>query len=109
MENVHIRFEYGEVLIGKKELLSFQLNLLEFLKNFKNYKNLRKRELILKSKLKKELASLRTETSMLQAHFPKEETEEIKIKSREKYKEKKYKESIETQLQEIKEKLAALG
>ncbi len=114
MENIHIKLEYGEALYAKKELLSMQLNLLEFQKKFKDYKNSRKRELILKGKLRKELSSLKQEIDNMEEALPKEEGEGLKLlkrRTRKKYKrtEKKGQRGIERELQEIKEKLAALG
>jgi len=109
MGNIHIRLEYEEALEGKKEFLSSQLNLLEILKKLKNYKGQRKKELILKGKFKKELAALKTEINQIQEFFPKEEGKELEKGAIKEYKEKKHKENIESQLKEIKEKLAALS
>lgn len=123
MKNIHIGLEYGDALYAKKEVLSLQINLLELLKNFKNYRAARRRELILKSRFKGELDLLREGAAKVQESFPeeKEEEEEVKIiqkgirkipKKQEKRVKKteagEYKD-IETQLQEIKGKLARLG
>lgn len=106
-----VRFEHEEALTGKRELLSSELNLLNFFKKFKNYKNLRKRELILKTRLKRELASLKTKTKELEETFPQEAEEEFIIKKRGRRKKRKTEVSkdIESELQGIREKLASLG
>ena len=123
MKNIHIGLEYWDALYAKKEVLSLQISLLELLKNFKNYKETRRRELILKSRFKGELDLLREGVAKVQESLPeeKEEEEEVRIiqkgirripKKQEKRVKKteagEYKD-IETQLQEIKEKLARLG
>ena len=104
---MHVRLEYEEVLEDKKQFLSSQLNLLEILKKVKNYKILRKRELILKSQLKKAFSLLSLEINHIQGFFPREETEEsISIR---KIIEKEKDKSIEKDLQDIREKLARLS
>lgn len=106
MKNVHVRFEYQEALNGKKQLLSSQMNFLQLLKRVKSYKVLRKSELILKSKVKKELKELKTEIENIQIIFSPEEIGEVKIEK--KHKERESGGSIESQLREIQEKLARL-
>jgi len=108
MENIHVRLEYAEALEGKREFLSLQLNLLNILKKLKNYKIERKRELILKNKLKKQLASLRTEINNIGTFLPSEEAEKQVKKKKKQTAEVRKKENIETQLREIQEKLAKL-
>ncbi len=107
MENLHVKFEHDEALVGRKEILSSQINLLELLKILKDYKNSRKRELILKLRFKKELAAVRTKILEIEESFPKETQGEIKMIKRIKPREKES-QSIESQLQEIKAKLEGL-
>ena len=108
MENLHVKFEHDEALIGKKDILYSQINLLELLKILKDYKNSRKRELILKLRFKKELAVVRTKIAEIEESFPKETQGEIKMIRKIKPKERES-QNIESQLQEIREKLEVLG
>lgn len=108
MENLHVKFKYDEALAGKKEFLYSQISLLELLSKLKDYRNSRKQELILKSRLKNELTAVRTKIIEIREHLPKEAEKEIKIIRKLKPKEHEERKSIETQLQEIKDKLAAL-
>ena len=43
-ETRHIKLDYEEALLAKKQLLTTELNLLNLLKKVKNYRALRKRE-----------------------------------------------------------------
>lgn len=108
MRKLHIRLEYEEVVEGKRELLESQINLLEILKRVKNYKILRKRELILKGKLKNSLSLLNSEINQIQSHLPESEGE-LEIKEVMTKQETERDKNIESQLQEIREKLARLG
>ncbi len=103
----YIRFEYEEALSGKKEVLASQISLLQLIKKTKNYRKLRKQELILKTKLKRELNRLNTEIKNLREIFP-EEAEKVKNKVRKKRVEERRIKDIEAQLKEISEKLAKL-
>jgi hypothetical protein len=111
MRNIHVRFEYEEALEARRSLLSSHVNLLEFHEKFKAYKNLRRRELILRVRFKRALASLNTEINSLWESLPSETEEEIKtIKKVRKLKTgTKGDRKIKDELQEIKEKLARLG
>lgn len=105
-----VRFEYNEELEGKKELLSSQINLLDLLKKLRNYKSLRKRELILKDKLKEKLVSLKKELDNLEAYLPadeKTEKEPTEKGTRRKHGEIE-KGNIKKQLADIQNKLAKL-
>lgn len=108
MENIHIKFEHNEALLGKKEFLYAQINLLELLKKMKDYRSSRKQELILKSRLRNELNTAITKIIEIEEHLPKETKEEIKIIKKVKHKESEERKSIESQLKEIQDKLAAL-
>ncbi len=105
--DLHVRFEHDEALAGKKEFLCSQINLLELLGKLKEYRSTRKQELILKSRLKNGLSSVRAKIVEIGEHLPKETQEEIRTIKRIKHEEKAGR-SVESQLQEIKNKLAAL-
>ena len=123
MENIHIRLEFDEALFAKKELLNSQINALQTLKAFKNYKVTRKRELILRTRFKQALSELGAGIEEIEKLFPteKEETGELRMlkrMSKKKFKttikkseitgKREYKD-IERELREIKEKLEKLG
>jgi len=108
MKKLHIRLEYEEAIEGKRELLESQINLLEILKRVKNYKILRKRELILKGKLKNSLSLLSSEINQIQSHLPESEGE-LGIKEVMTKQETEKDKNLEAQLQEIREKLAKLN
>ena len=110
MENIHIRLEHETALEGKKQLLSSEITMLELLKILKRYKTLRKKELVLKEKLKKELNNLKKDLSEIKEFFPakaaefdldKEHVEKVEKKTEEER-------DIESQLKDIQDKLAKL-
>ncbi len=123
MENIHIRLEFDEALFAKKELLNAQINALQTLKEFKNFKITRKRELILRMRLKQSLSELGAGIEEIEKFFPTEKDEESQLKiirniSKKKIKltkdkaipagKREYKD-LERELLEIREKLARLG
>ncbi len=109
MENIHVRLEYPEALKGKRDFLSLQLNLLNLLKKLKNYKVERKRELIIKAKLKNQLSLLKAQIRNLGTLLPSEEAEkQIKKKPKKKTGTVGKRSNIEQQLREIQDKLANL-
>ena len=109
MELRHIKLDYEEALSAKKQLLSTQLNLLRTAKKITNYKILRKKENIIRNKLKVNLTSLKTQLKHLQTTFPKQDLE-IKDSSSTKIKkqEKSQSSAIQDQLKDIQKKLARL-
>jgi hypothetical protein len=122
MENIHIRLENDEALFTKREILNSEINSLQALKAFKSFKSTRKRELILRAKLKSSLSTLRMHIEEIEKVLPTAEEEEPQLKlikklsrkkeeSKDKVKkpEKKEYKEIENQLLSIKEKLDKLG
>jgi len=125
MGSVHVRLGYNEAVASKKDVLLSEMSLLNIMKHMKSYKTLRKKDLILRNKIKKELATIRTTISKIEMEFPKdieipkdleeeeemmeEEEEILPKKSSKKSKKTKKKDSIEEELKAIKEKLARLG
>lgn len=89
METVHIRLEHDEALFTKKELLSSEIETLELLKKFKQYKALRQKELIVQNQFKKLLSDLKKQVSDLQSSFPKQSEHEAQLKILEEVKNKK--------------------
>lgn len=109
METRYVRLNYEQALSAKKELLSSELNSLAIAKKIREYKSLRRKEFILKKKLKTALSSLRIKTSLILANFPREDLKITKPKSKQRKKEKGPEIGLHNELEEIKKKLAKLG
>ena len=116
MKSIYIQVPYYEAIAGKRAFLSAQINMLQLLKSLKSYKNFRRRELILKQKLKSSLSNFRVQIRALQTELPREtreitikEIEQISTPTGENYEELKHRKDIEAQLQEIREQLVRLG
>lgn len=126
MNNVHIRIEYADALNSKKNALQIQESLLKATEHLRKYNSLRKVEFSLKNKIRQEFLELNKLLISLQEHFPKEEAsfaelvnkksiktnpapkiqenkQAIKIKKVEKTN------SIQSELEEIRRKLAQLS
>jgi hypothetical protein len=110
MENKHIRLDYAEVISARKQLLSSELNLVYLLKRLNNYKNLRKKEFLLKSKLKSGLYSLKSKLKLMGTSIPEESMAKIKPRIIRKMKNlnKDHEKRFADELNLIKEKLAKL-
>lgn len=118
-ELIHLKLERAEALLSKKEILLSEKSLVEIMKTIRNYKALRKQELLLKIKLQKKLIEIHVTLKKLQNSFPKQKIIELptskdyemkyleqKIKNA---KEKKYHQDLEDELREIQEKLKSIG
>lgn len=120
-ELIHVKLEYYEGFEGKKSVLSSQINLLRLVKIIKTYNSLRQEELSLKIKIEKKLLETSILLNKIRVTLPKIHIPEQLIKHREnkgvdefestirKAKEKFDYGSIESELQEIQQKLRALG
>ena len=97
METRHVKLDYEEALNAKKQILSAELNLLQTEKRVRNYKILRKKELITKTKLRTALKSLRTKINSIRLTLP-EEGEKMEIKAIKKRAEKRKNKDIKKQL-----------
>ena len=115
MENpVYSKIEYQDALFAKKHILETQINLLNTVNNIKNYQELRKKELMLKLKLKNNLKNIKDEITRINSHLPqtKEMKKHISVKKVKGYENKKQSEkasSIENELEDIKNKLSQLS
>ena len=114
-ELIHIKFDYEEALESKREILYVEKSLMTIAAKMEKYLSLRtgelKTRLNLHKKAKELAASIRKiERNTPQVKFSKkpEEKEEEKKNKVEKVEKKRYDSSIESQLQEIQEKLNAL-
>jgi len=67
---VHLRFEHTEALASKKDILLFESNVLRITKFMKRYQIIRRRELILKSKLQKRIRSIKKDLIMINSLLP---------------------------------------
>jgi len=122
MENIHIRLEPEEALFAKREFLNSQINALQTLKAFKNFKVTRKRELILRTRLRQSLSELGAGIEEIEKLLPTEKDESGELRllqrmSKRKIKltrkkaiptEKREYRDIERELREIQEKLERL-
>jgi len=108
METRHIRLDYDQALLAKKHLLSSELNLLRTTRKINTYKLLRKREHILKTKLKSNINILKSKINFLQSYLPKDKRDsQMKIKPIQT--KNKDNPNIQDELANIKAKLAELG
>lgn len=129
--SVHVKIDYAEAVYLKKEVLLLEKSLLEVIKHSRNYNLLRKREFILKSKVKKDLETTEKTLFSIDSDLPKEELIEMnliqkksekplvreirgirpqkQIKERTITEKERKRNDIEMQIQDIQEKLARLG
>ena len=126
---IHIKLDYDESLQGKRDLLSSKINLIEIMKAIKKYHFFRIEELKIKIKLDKKIKGMNTNIKKLQKTLPKvkipqilkpneivhekevtedHENKEIKRKIKE-TREIDHDEGLETELQEIQNKLNSLA
>ncbi len=125
---IYSKIEYEDAVSSRKNVLEMQVNLLNTLKNIEEYKDLRKKELIWKIKMKALLKDVHEKVKDIESKVPKAEelkeyhkdnilkeivTKEEKIELREetKSKEKKIKKetSIQSELEEIQRKLQEMS
>ena len=107
METRHIKLDYEEALNAKKQLLSSELNILQTMKRVKDYRALRKKELITKNKVKTAMTSLKAKLNLILSTFPVEE-EKPKITTRIKRINQEQNQNISNELEDIKSRLAEL-
>ncbi len=118
----YIKFEYEEFVSARKNILSAEIDALNFIKGMNSYKKLRKTELVKKSGLKASIRQAMKKINSLIREMPAVEVAERFIKHEPKaFKEKptlreikvikkpeKKKRTIETELEEIRAKLERL-
>lgn len=114
-ELIHIRLSYLEAKKGKTELLSSQANLLKIIQTINRYKELRLKELENKNKIRTKLKQTNSNIKKLKKLLPEykipkilEETFEKKSDKEEKGIKVTSKNTLESQLKEIQNKLKAL-
>jgi len=107
METRHVRLDYVNALNAKKNLLGAEINLLQIIRKMKAYRLIRKKEMAGKNKLRVEIGKLRKQMDGLEKVLP---TENVKIDRRKnKNKVVDAERNIDSELAEIKRKLAGLG
>jgi len=108
MEPIHIRFEFPEAVYSKKLLLASELSFLKIIQKTGNFKELRKKELKKKAKLKAMLSSLNKSISLISKELPKtkETTLDIKLIAQ---KTKRSRKTLEDELRDIKRQLERLN
>ncbi|MBS3076092.1 hypothetical protein J4429_06595 [Candidatus Pacearchaeota archaeon] len=109
MESRYIKIDYGEAVSAKKEILSSEINLLNIAKHIENYKQLRKKELLNKLKLKSLITVLKNKLNSINSSFPEEGKVKIKVKRTIERKETPKLRHMEDELEDIKNKLARLS
>jgi hypothetical protein len=110
---VYIRLEYANTLKCQKDLLSSEVFFLNLITLRKKLSLLKMQEVIIKTKISRELKKMKNSAQKMGDSFPKisipkrkhMETEQIS----ETFSEKKTDDSLDMQLREIQEKLKALG
>ncbi len=117
---IHVRLEYSEAVQSKRDILASQANLLRILQTIKRYHPLRMEELKVKTRVHVRMSEIlknikKLETTLPKIQMPKilqehhlEAVEEIEDKIN-KTKERKYDSSLESQLQEIQDRLRELA
>ncbi len=70
-EVIHVKLETNEALLGKRNLLQTQADLLEIAKSIRQYKKLRIEEMNLKLKISRRLKTFKQKSTQLQQVLPK--------------------------------------
>ena len=105
----YIKIEPSEQLMGKKQLLSYQLSLLNIIKRYKEYGKLRDLELKHKRDLKKLLASIDEQFKELNSIMPKISHRDAEIETTKAIISSKNRQDLELEIDEIKHKLDMLS
>ena len=113
---VYVKLEYEEALQSKRDILAAQIGLLKIIKMMKNYRIIRLEELKLKEKMYKKIKDLISNIKKIKTSFPTVKVPQLKKSDdelfREKLKETKKSsgdDGLDAQLQEIQDKLRAIG
>jgi len=108
METRHVKLTNEYAISAKKQLLSSEINLLYMIKNLSRYKLLRKREFVIKNKLKTALTSTRAKLNLLLSTLPDNQGNPRKIKRKARRKQEE-KQELTEELEDIQDKLAKLS
>ena len=110
---IHIKLDYGEAVIAKKNVLSSEMRLLKLAQAVRTYGEYRIRESELKRDCAKKIKDIKTNIGKLQRNLPKPRLPEILKKSEEEKEAPKsskisYDAGLEEQIKEIEKKLDEL-
>lgn len=113
---IHVRLENEEAFESKRQILISEEGFLKIMQSIKGYNNLRSKELDTKIILYNRIRSLMSDIRKIKRILPKVEIPKILQKeediktdiTKKRIKKKKYGDEIESQLQEIQDKLNAL-
>lgn len=109
-DHVYSRLEYQDVVSGKKNILETEQSFLNILNNINNYKALRKKEIVLKIKLRNDLKHIKDSFTKISNHVPQTKgIKHIKAMPKKREKEVKRNSSIDEQLMDIKKRLSELN
>ncbi len=103
----YIRLEHSEQVYGKKHLLYSQMEILNIIRRYESMKKMRETEFKIKTSLKRKIKQVQDELKILDSFLPKTKfssAEEIKTKQHHYTKKKE----IQSELEEIRKKLAEL-
>lgn len=107
---VYSKIEYESAVAAKRAILSTQINLLNITKRISTYKELRKKEFILKLKLKNNIKNIKEGFVKINNHVPQTKgIKHINLKPKVREKEVKKNLSIEQELLDIQRRLSKLG
>ncbi len=119
---IHVKFEYEDAVKSKRDILLSERGLLRAAKTAKSYHSLRMKEIKIKIKLYREIRELIMNINKAQRILPRVKVPEILKKEKnveekiddleteiKKERERQYNDDIESQLQEIQDRLNALG
>ena len=109
---VYSKIDLEQAIIAKKDILEAQMSLLQAMQKINNFKDLRKKEMMYKLKLKNDVKDIKSKVNKLISQLPQTDKEKTVAKAKHRIKKKKSEErvkSIESQLHDIKQKLADLG
>jgi len=67
---VHVQIDYSDAISAKRNVLGCKVSLLEVLQHIKNYKRVRKEEMLLKSRLKSQLNDFVIEIGRVEQELP---------------------------------------
>ncbi len=109
MSSEYVKLSIPEVTYARKNFLKAQLDVLDIVKHYLTYQNLRKREFMLKIDLKNKIENIDTNVSVLQKILPKTYNQESEEKQKVELEgESKEVNSLQYEIDLIKKKLALL-
>jgi hypothetical protein len=107
--HIYSKLDYEEAVSAKKNILEMQKNLLNSINKIESYKDLRKKELILKLKMKNNFKNIDDHIKKINNHLPETKSiKHIKIVKAKGEKEVKRNLSIQEQLLDIQKRLSEL-